>query len=217
MTAFSFTTGNPSNLVANQNASMADIQGPLTDIRTKFNDGTLDETNVPNLSAAFTTYKTVWTGGFSIGTAGAATYIFGGYPGGTARGIQVVGAIGTGEFALYFDPSDWAANSRTTKLRLRVFWVTNAVAPATTFTFGLYPVATFGGASAAVPTIATLGTVITGSTVAVATPALSSSGAVTSSDFNAPAAGPYVPGVVIGATAGNSSEVFTVQLQYRQV
>lgn len=39
MPAFSYTSGNPSNLAAGNNASMSDIQGPFTDLRTFINGG----------------------------------------------------------------------------------------------------------------------------------------------------------------------------------
>src|SRR3954468_2540224 len=61
MPSFSYTSGNPSNLFGGGPLSMTDIQGPFTDLRTALNGG-LDETNVPNLAAAFTTYKTIATG-----------------------------------------------------------------------------------------------------------------------------------------------------------
>lgn len=39
MPPFSYTSGDPDNLVAGQNASMADIQGPLVDLETFLNGG----------------------------------------------------------------------------------------------------------------------------------------------------------------------------------
>jgi len=58
MPAFAYTNGNIANLTAGDPASMTDIQGPFTDLETALN-GQLDEINVPNLSAAFTTYKRI--------------------------------------------------------------------------------------------------------------------------------------------------------------
>lgn len=45
MTTFSYTTGNPSNLVGGGTASMNDIQGPFTDLRTWAN-GSVDGDNL---------------------------------------------------------------------------------------------------------------------------------------------------------------------------
>jgi hypothetical protein len=57
-------------------------------------------------------------------------------------------------------------------------------------TFGLYPVATTGGASAAAPTVASLGTVVTSSTAAMAAPSAAAPATpVVSSAFTFPAAG----------------------------
>jgi hypothetical protein len=39
MPTFSYTSGNPNNLTASNDASMGDIQGPLTDLRTFINGG----------------------------------------------------------------------------------------------------------------------------------------------------------------------------------
>lgn len=39
MPTFSYTSGNPNNLIAGGNASMSDMQGPLTDLRTFVNGG----------------------------------------------------------------------------------------------------------------------------------------------------------------------------------
>lgn len=55
MTTFAFTSGDPAHLAAAQNASMADIQGPLIDIRT-FLNGNISDINLSS-SAAITEAK----------------------------------------------------------------------------------------------------------------------------------------------------------------
>lgn len=120
---------------------------------------------------------------------------------------------------IYFDPADYAVAGRTTKCRLRAQLITNSVAPAVTFTVGLYAVTAFGGGSAASPLVNTIGTVIAGSTVVFTTPGASNGGAQgNSGDFTAPSAAFYVIGVAVsGAAAANSSEAISVQLQVRTV
>lgn len=46
MTTFAFTTGNPADLTGGSNASMTDIQGSFTDLRTFLNGGNIDDTNL---------------------------------------------------------------------------------------------------------------------------------------------------------------------------
>lgn len=46
MSAFDYTSGNPNNLTAGANASMADIQGPFVDLRDFLNNGGLDTSNL---------------------------------------------------------------------------------------------------------------------------------------------------------------------------
>jgi hypothetical protein len=222
VTTFNYTTGNPNNLVGGGAASMVDVQGPFVDLKAFINGGVLDEANVPNLSAAFTTYKTIaWGGSTTPGTSFAiASFIMPGGPSATAAtGIALPGGANTGSWAFYLDPTEWAANTRTTKLRTRWGCITNAVAPGISFTCGLFPVATFGGASGANPMIASIGAVLTGSTVTFTTPSASNGGATqASTDFNAPAAGWYCFGVgASGVGAANSTITLTVTLMMRQV
>lgn len=217
MPSFSYTSGDISHLTSSGSASMADIQGPFTDVRTALN-GQLDEVNVPNLSAAFTTWKSIgWAGSSVNNTFAAGTYLI--HPtsdvSSTVVGVAVAGTAG---LAFYLDPSDYLANSRTTKYRIRWVCITNGTAPAANFTPGLYPVATFGAPAATSPTIATLGTVVSGSTVVFTAPALGTQTVTLSTEFNAPAAGHFAFGVVTSATpAANSQTMLLAQLQMRQV
>lgn len=217
MPTFNFTTGNIANLVGGGNAAMSDIQGSFTDVRSAIN-GNLDEVNVPNVSAAFTTYKALPRAVALItSAAGAGTYLlsFAGAP--TNITANTTGADPSLMIA-YLDPTDFNANARTTKLRIRAGVVTNSVAPAITFTVGLYPVSTLGGTAPAAPFIATLGTVISGSPVAVASPLSGTGTWVTGSDFNFPAAGPYVVAVVTsGAQTANATQYVFAFLEMRQV
>lgn len=46
MTTFAYSSGNPANLTSGANASMADIKGPLDDLKTYLNGANLDSTNI---------------------------------------------------------------------------------------------------------------------------------------------------------------------------
>lgn len=218
MTALNYTSGNPANLTAGGGAAMIDVQGPFNDIKSFLNGGTMDETNIPNLSAAFTHWRTIVWGGGVLAMGAGGTYLIpgGGAPQGSTA--QTLGSIGTAIWIIDIDPTDWVANARTTKLRIKWSLTVNAVAPATTLTAGLYPVATTGGVSGGAPSIVTLGTVVTGSTAAFASPGATSHTVTASSEFNAPAVGPFVFGVVAAAgMAAGSQASLTGQIQMRQV
>jgi hypothetical protein len=186
----------------------------------------LDEGNMlpafakDKVEPAFSAYKTIlWGGGDATPAVvtGAGTYYLFGGPVSSANSV-VVGAGGLAAFAFHLDPADVTASLRTNKLRLKVSCIVNAVAPATTLTVGLYPASTFGGGSGAQPTIASVGAVLAGSTVAFASPGASSVANQNSGDFNFPAAGHFVLMVAAtGAMAANSQVQFMTQLQMRQV
>lgn len=118
--------------------------------------------------------------------------------------------------AFYLDPADFAITGRTTQFRLRVSAVTNAVAPAVSITFGLRSVSTWGGASASIPTVATIG----GSDV-LPTAVLTTPGATTATSVVSPAgtltAGWYVvAGTFTGTSAAGSIVGLQAVLQMRQ-
>lgn len=163
---------------------------------------------------AFSGYLPVtdWRLGSQIAGGVAATTLLFAYTSSTA-----VAAASSATTALYLDPAAFPGGSRTLKLRLQAAVITNAVAPAITFTFHLYAIATWGGASGAAPTVATLGS--SQGNVAIATPAAGGPSTVSaSSDFNFPSAGWYALAVVTsGTTAANSSTFPFVRLQRRNV
>lgn len=164
---------------------------------------------------AFSTYKLV--GGSDraslIGASAAAAT----YPLGAQEAAVTAAADGVGGRSIfYLDPADWAAGSvvsRTTKLRVRAWVVPNSTQPNTTFTVGLYPVT---GSSGADPD-ATLGTVVTGSTVALSSFTNSTPKQGNSGDFTCPAAGFYALAVVLaGSSAASSATLVAAALQMRQ-
>jgi hypothetical protein len=123
-------------------------------------------------------------------------------------------SVGVSTFADYLtaatDLAVGSPNVRTAKMRMRVSLVVNAVAPAITFTFGYYPVSAIGGASGQLPFVSTLGTVVSGSTIAFASPAANSQTNSISSEFTVPAAGYYVAAVVLSGTVPSNSFITAV-------
>lgn len=115
----------------------------------------------------------------------------------------------------HFAKADYEVAGKTQKLRLRAQVSANATAPAVTFTPGLYPVTVAGGVGAIT---FTLGTVVTGSTVAIASPSASTVTQANSGDFTIPSDGAYVLGFACsGSPAANARGLLTAQLQTRNV
>lgn len=151
--------------------------------------------------------------GVVIPTATAAATLF--LPVGGSAGLAA-GTTNSPLSVVYLDPVDMDLTGYTTKYRVRAVCLTDAVAPAVTFTVGLYPISAVAGGADAITM--TAGTVQSGSTVAFASPALSTRSQGNSGDFTAPAAGYYALGVVIsGTTAASSREVISACVQARNV
>jgi hypothetical protein len=151
--------------------------------------------------------------GIVIPTATAAATLF--LPEGASSGLAA-GTTNSPLSVVYLDPADVALTDFTTKYRVRAVCLTDAVAPAVTFTVGLYPITAVAGGNDVITM--TAGAVVAGSTVAFATQAASTRGQNNSGDFTAPAAGWYALGVVIsGLTATNSREVISACLQARNI
>lgn len=114
----------------------------------------------------------------------------------------------------YFDDADYTVANKTLKLRLRFQVAVNATAlSSVTLTAGLYPVTVAGGADTLTYTA---GTVVSGSTVALANPTASTITQGNSGDFAFPTDGTYMLAVVTSATLTNNSAVSChAQLQYR--
>lgn len=119
------------------------------------------------------------------------------------------GATGSGgAFGVhYLDPDDYALSGSTPRLRIRMIVVTNAVAPTSDVSVGLYPITPAGGGAAAVTT--TLGTVVSGSLTAATSASLTTSVATMtdSGDFAFPAAGMYLIACNIATNMAVSSAV----------
>lgn len=146
------------------------------------------------------------------GTTSAGTYLA---TGPLATFVAAAGTA-TGQGAFYLDPALFSAgpSSHTPKVRIRGACITNAVAPAcTTVGYSLLPVASVGGGSGAVPTIATVGAATV--TASFATPLATTTTNAYSTSVAFPAAGLYCLGLVIGAggTAANANTVHDFELQ----
>ena len=134
------------------------------------------------------------------------------YPNGQ---IAVAGAAST-YAAFYLNPADYAISGRTTNIRLSAVVFTNAVAPVSNITLGLYPIATFGGASAAAPTIASLSAAVM--TAAINAPAATSANQASSAATAFPAAGFYAVAVTFSAVfAANAQVSVRAKLQAQAV
>jgi hypothetical protein len=145
---------------------------------------------------------------------GAATFLLGA----GSVGVEHT-AAGAGLSAFYLNPADYeesSVNKRTVKLTLQATCVTNAVAPAVTFTVGLYPVSSSAGAEKKVEV--GLGTVISGSTAVFASPGKETQTEAASSSFTCPTAGLYALAVVVsGSAAPKSAAAVRAALQMSQI
>lgn len=163
------------------------------------------------------TYKHVLAQGTVMRDALAAgTYILGtrGSANPYASGADM-GATGVANYfmPIYFDDADRTVSGKTQVLRLRAQVLANSVAPAITFTFGLYPITVAGAGNTLT---VTLGTVVSGSQVAIASPSASTVTSAVSSDITIPSDGEYALGVVTsGSLAATCVAALSAQLQVR--
>lgn len=186
-------------------------------------NGNLDQTNMAPAFAngvvepAFTAWKEVVSGGVTlVGSLPAATYQMTGGSNPNSS-FQTAGAALSAANAFYLEPTHYTAGVRATKLRIVFGGVANGVASGSANqTVGLYPVATWGGASGAAPTIASLGAVVSSVGPLVFSPA-STPLITASAEFNFPASGWYCFAVASGGTAAGSLITINTRLQLRQV
>lgn len=142
------------------------------------------------------------TGGTGAATA-PGTYFW--VPGGTSA-IASGGAASSTLFAV-LNAADWP---NVDSLNLQVSLVTNVAQTGVTFTFGLYPVSVSGTTTL----IWTMGTVVTGSTVAFTAPGAGSESRGNSGNFAFPAADAYLIGLSTNAaTAAASRTAWTCTLR----
>jgi hypothetical protein len=156
---------------------------------TKILDASLTQAKLASPSNSV--YRVLMIAGGQNAIPPAANYVLS-YSSALTSGASFTG--GQAVPVLRWDTTDYAVAGMTTNLRVKVSVGVNSIASTQTFTFGLYPV-TMGGASGNVSY--TLGTVVAGSTAAVASPAASASATASSGDFALATNGYYVLGVAI--------------------
>lgn len=206
---------NAAAAIAESKLNLASDAAAATASRRTVGKSALQAADGADTEYAFSSYIPVtdWRIGSAIAGGTAASTLLIAYTNSLA-----VAAASSAFPSLYLDPAAFPGGAtRTLKLRLQAAVITNAVAPAVTFTFHLYAIATWGGASGANPTVASLGA--SQGNVAIATPAAGGPSAVSASaDFTFPSAGWYVLAVVTsGTTAANSASYPAVRLQRRNV
>jgi hypothetical protein len=146
----------------------------------------------------------IFTGKGRLDASGATTV------GLNEGGTNSASGAGGGANVFYLDPAEW---SNEALFRLEAITVVNDVAPAATFTVGLYPITASGGAAANVTT--TLGTIVSGTATAITTPAANTRTRVIGSEFGPPTAGFYALAVVLSAMAASSSAYVRGSLQMK--
>lgn len=151
--------------------------------------------------------------GPSTTITGAATYIYSGASG-LVLSTNTAAGVGTKEFS----PAWYVLAGHS--LMLRCIWGlhTNDVAPANSFTFGLYPVTAVGGVSGNNTTV-TVGTVVPGTTGTFTTPSADTvATAIVVTEISAPSAGLYILGFTsTGASASGATVVARGRVQVRNV
>jgi hypothetical protein len=196
-------------------AGEVDVRNALSTILTEFN-GNITDANIKSTAAiadsklaapASAIWKTLAQVPFQFRSSEGSAAVYGL----NEVGNTFIGGIGSnGGLPIYLDAADFTMTGRTPKLRLRVQAVVGG-APGITFTFGIYPITVTNSAGTAV---LTPGTVIAGSTAAIATPGANSKQLVTSSTISFPTADQYIVAVALsGATAAASNMVGRVLLQ----
>lgn len=184
-------------------------------------NGNVDDDNLasPNNSV----YRTLLSAKGIVGVDQAAsTYMLGSSYGSVSAAMNNSGsALTLGNIPVhppeifYFDDADYTVAGKTPKLRLRCQVAANGTAPGITFTFGLRPITVAGSADALTYTA---GTVVSGSTVAIASPSASTVTSGVNSDFTVPSDGAYALCVVTSGTIANNAAVGChAQLQVRHV
>lgn len=201
----------PGDFSAHTTADAVAVNNRFHPLYNVLNAG-LDDTNMSKpLEPAFSVFRPIIERkSVSLAGPGSGTYALVD----CATALSAGGAYANSAF--YFDPARWTAGSRTTKLQVAGHVTPNTVNPGVNFTFGLYPVGSTGGGTSAAPTIASFGTVVSGSQAAITTPtgqAQNVSGA-----FTAPASGYYFLGVLLSGNASAQSVMaYRCELQVQQV
>lgn len=171
------------------------------------------ETDYTNLLATYKPYRTWQDNQIAAGvTAGTFVATL------ASNSVIAVAGVNSGMGAFYIDTTELSISGRTTKVRIKAGVRTNAVDPGTTIvTAHLYPVATWGGASTATPTIATVGASVVSIEI-VNNPAASTTYTVASADVTVPATGYYTMAFVTTQTIAANAPIQVMSgLDFRHV
>lgn len=206
--AISTVTGLQTAIDGKAASSHSHVIADVTGLQTAL-DAKAASASVPNAS-----YRVILDStGSHIAARTANTYGLGQGQPAAITGVGTLYALNT----IYIAAADYpSVNGLATKLRVRAVMAVNDVAPTGNYTFGLHPVtrpATSGGAGLCIYTI---GAAVSGSTVALNTPAADSLNNVAGADFAIPADGFYVLGFVsTGTVATSSHSHISMSLQMR--
>ena len=200
-------------LVAGQPEDVNDVQDMFTDVATVVN-GALDTSNFATSAKPVTllgAFRTVDTAqGIWHDALISSTYAL------KVTGDNVAQAMDQLNKVTPFAATDYAVSGLTAKGRLRMTILVNSVAPTRTFTAGIYPLSSVGGGADALVPVA--GAVVSGSTVAIASPLANTQNIAVGSDFTLPADGAYIYAVAIsGAIAANSYGQISIRFDIHYV
>jgi hypothetical protein len=216
MGTFSYTTGQPLDLAAGKAIDFADLRNSFADVKTFLTGANLDATNIA--ASVFAPYQVVKseTGVMADNlTTTSGTYYL---TIGTSNGHLISGTTTStaSPGIVPLTANDFAITGLSPRLRLTVATATNATAPASNFTYGLYSITSTANSGGNFVT--TVGSAVTGSTVTRSAPAASSLFRDSSGDFAFPTTGPYLFGVALSAgIATNSIVNITYSLQVHWV
>lgn len=177
---------------ANGNVDDGDLKSPNNAVRRLLLQSQSNQ--VTNSSTA---------GDYVMGSGGASGLLA------TGSAPTVTPPLWIGDAGLSGQPKDFVVASKTAYMRIRAAVLVGGLgAPGITFTFGLYPIASLGSAG-----VWTIGSVASGSTIAIASPTLGAAAVAESAQFTMPTTGVYALGVNLSGTPSASSiNYLTAQL-----
>jgi hypothetical protein len=204
----------PHVLTAGQPENVNDLNDNLNAVTT-WAAGNIDTTNLAATAKPATlmgAYRPVSEASFyftSIYNAG--TYMA------NASGVSVLngGFVSTTLALIPINLADHAVSGLTTQFRVQASTITNTVAPAANFTFGLYGIASTGGTSSTI--LVNLTAAVAGSGATRVAPSATSNYVDWSSDFTG-ANGTWLLGIALSATpAANSMTQCTLRLMVHNI
>lgn len=177
-----------------------------------YSSGALAAIPLPGgLASEIGTYVPIMRNSARLTTAAASgtKYMFAGGTNADQITIAANGAATASVVPIDLLAADYAVSGKTTKLRVKANLYV-AGAPAVTITVGLYPLP--AGANLTI----NAATVVSGSTVAFASPSANTTPGANSGDFNLPADGLYVLGYTVSGTPG-AAVILHAAVQRRNV